>query len=182
MKTIAAVVVALAVTGCASTATKNAQEKTRHVDQAFAQVVEVYDADNRNIRSICSDLRNDQASQAVCSHLQDFDIAKAVVMRVNRFITWQIPVPKERHVQKNSILEFAPAKKMASFIRIAAVEANDSCKWDGPLTYQFANSAVGTATGLVGGMLIVPAVVLGSDEATAGGVVCNGWTYKSLLN
>lgn len=182
MKTIYAALVALSVTGCASTATKNALQNTEIVEQAYGQVVEIEDADNRQMRSLCLDLSNDPASQAVCVNLKSYDVAKVVIMRVNRYITWLVPAPKSQNVQKNSFLEFAPTKKMASFVRIAAPGASESCKWEGPLTYQFSNSAAGTVTGFVGGMLIVPAVVgLGSDTALEGGVICDGWTYKSLL-
>lgn len=182
MRIISAVAIAMVVSGCASTATRSAAENTAHVGQAYGQVVDVYEADNGKIRSICTSIKDDQASQAICSHLKDFEIAKAVVLRVNRFITSQVPVPKNLGVQKGSFLEFSPAKNMASFVRIAAPTATSSCKWEGPTTYDFENSATGAVAGFAAGMLIVPAVVgLGSDDALSGGVICDGWTYKSLL-
>lgn len=181
MKWFVAVAVAVVLAGCASTKTRLAVEQTEGVGQAYGQVVDVYDADNRNVRSLCKAPSEDQAFKHICGHLQDYDVAKVVIMRVNRFITWQVPVAKSERVARDSFLEFSPVRKMASFRRVVAKAPTETCKWEGPVTYQLANSATGAAAGLVGGMLLVPSAVLASDDALAGGVVCEGWSYKSLI-
>ncbi|HJV84542.1 MAG TPA: hypothetical protein VJ698_03635 [Noviherbaspirillum sp.] len=182
MKSLIALLAAALTTGCASTATKNALGEFTRVDKAYAQVVDVFDADRYIVRSRCAELKDHKPSQEVCAHLQDFDMARTAVLRLNRFILSTVAVPKTEKVKEGDIIEVDPSRQLAGFKRIATHEPSETCKWDGPITWKGENSLPATMAGFFAGMLVIPTVVLlSSDDILAGGVVCEGWSYKSLV-
>ncbi|HYD61521.1 MAG TPA: hypothetical protein VEC35_14240 [Noviherbaspirillum sp.] len=182
IKSVASALVVVLLSGCASTASKNAMNEFSKVDKAYAQVVDVFDADRYIVRSRCAELKDDKPSQIVCANLNDYDVARIAILRLNRFILSAVAVPKSEKLKDDYIIEIAPSKNLGGFKRVAAKEPTDTCKWDGPTTWKGENSLPATMAGFFAGMLIVPAfVVLGSDDVFAGGVVCEGWTYKSLV-
>lgn len=182
-KIMLSALVLMTLMGCASTATKNAINKFSVIEHAYAQVVEVYDADRSSVRSVCTNLREHKESQKVCANLKDYNIAKSTVLRLNRWVTILVAVPKGIQVEEDYFLEINPSGQLASFKRVASRGATENCRWDGPIQYKTEDGAAGRVVGFVGGMLIVPAIIgLGSDEALSGGVICNGWTYKSLIH
>ncbi len=182
MKSLIALLAVTLTTGCASTATKNALGEFNHVDRAYAQVVDVFDADRYIVRSRCAELKDHKPSQEVCAHLKDYDIARTAILRLNRFILSAVAVPKTEKVKEDSIIEVDPSRQLAGFKRIAAPEPTDTCKWDGPSTWKGENSLPAVMGGFFAGMLIIPSVVLlSSDDILSGGVICEGWSYKSLI-
>lgn len=182
MKSLITLLAAFLTAGCASTATKNAMDEFNRVDKAFAQVVDVFDADRYIVRSRCAELKDHRPSADVCSHLQDYDIARIAILRLNRFILSAVVVPKSEKVKEDSIIEVDPSRQLAGFKRIAAREPTDTCKWDGPSTWKGENSLPAAMGGFLAGMLIVPGMVLlSSDDLLSGGVICEGWNYKSLI-
>lgn len=170
----------LTLSGCVSTATRQAFDKVKNSDRAYGQVVEVKEANTSAIRNSLCKSPAEPSTKEICQHLDQYNVVKLVVMRVNRFITSQILVPKSEQAGENNFIEYSPAEKVLSFRRVVTRTATDTCKWEGPVTYQFANSGTGAAVGFAAGMLVAPTAVITSD-ALAGGVICEGWSYKSLI-
>lgn len=182
MKCLSIACIAVLLTGCASTASKNAVEEFSRAGTAYAQVVEVADADRYSIRSRCAEMKGDEAMRPICANLGMYDVARTVILRLNRWILNDILVPKSEQIKDEYIVQVDPSQKLAGFRRIAAKVPNETCRWDGPISWKTENSLPAAVGGFFAGMLIVPAVVvLSSDDLLAGGVVCEGWSYRSLV-
>ncbi|HYD62096.1 MAG TPA: hypothetical protein VEC35_17155 [Noviherbaspirillum sp.] len=171
------VVAAIALSGCASTITKNAVREVDAADIAYGRVFKVSDADTSENRAVCTKYQNHPPSVSVCQHLHDYDVAIAYVMHLGRFIQYGVPVPKADYVKKGYFVEFSPSSHLASYRRIAAREDMDTCKWVG-VSPDFLNGRAGILTGFVAGMLIIPGAVMLASDWQDGGVECEGWSYK----
>lgn len=73
-----------------------------------------------------------------------------------------------------------------NFVRVAATTETDSCRWDGEdiaEIYSHDNGSGAAVKGVVSGLLILPAVgYFATNSSRDGGVICEGWSYKSLLS
>lgn len=167
------------LSGCASTLAKNGVQEALQADKVYGRVSKMFDADTSENRKSCEQYKDHSPSVQVCSRLQDYEIANAYIMHLDRLIRYGVPVPRTAGVKQGYILEFNPGDHMASFRRIAATEDTNTCRWVG-VTPEFLNGRGGMLTGFVAGMLIIPGAVMLATDWADGGVECEGWSYKTL--
>ncbi len=170
------------LSGCASTATKNAVVNVTSSTSVYGLVTSVdtsgYDGFRKECKTIWKDVIE---SQSFCARLEEYDIARLHIMHVGRTIQAGALVPKAEKVRKGNIVEVNPTHGAGSFKRIAAREESEACRWVGGPKPENLNGRTGIALSFLAGMLIVPAVVvLTNDDLLSGGVECDGWTYKTL--
>jgi len=167
--------------GCASSTTKGSVRLINNMDVAYGRVIKIYPLE-RIDSDLCANKGSENArSAAICANRDAYEKARIAFMHVDtRLIEGTVAVPKSDAVKEKYILEIKPTLGIGSYQRIAARTETDACRWDGP-TPEFLNGGTGIVTGFVAGMLIVPGVIMLSTDALLGGVECEGWSYKAVV-
>lgn len=172
---------AVLLSGCASSTTKESARLINHMDVAYGRVMKMYPIESVDI-ALCKTRGNENAKSAsVCANLGDYEKAKVAFLHVDtRFIEGTMAVPKQDKVKEQYILELRPPMGIGNYERIASKGDTVTCHWVGP-TPEFLNGGAGIATGFLAGVLIVPGVVALTTDVLTGGVECNGWSYKKVI-
>lgn len=175
----AAVSICALITGCASSNAKYAVSTIQTLSVAYGDVMSIKPANTSDSKSLCSKGPNPKYD-AACANLDRYVVARLVYLHSSRLIEQSFFAPAEWNLKEHSIVEVNPA---GSFIatRMAASEQRQGCSWTGHSLEDLTGGA-GMVKGFAMGMLIVPGVVVLADESIhQGGVECDGWSYKSLL-
>jgi hypothetical protein len=176
-QTLAGLLCAIALAGCASTTYKKAEVEFRDSNVAYGAVVAVKPLD------VAGQCEKGRVPAAVCSQPADFEQANVAVLHSSRMIAGWVFVPKAWHVQYGAIVKLDP-KHTTVATELAADKPRRGCTWTGydldKLTGKNKLALVGTvATGL----LILPPLVTAMDDSFhEGGVECDGWTFRKLLH
>lgn len=167
------------LSGCASSNVKHAIDTVALHTVAYGDVLSVKTANNSDNKSLCANGPNPKYD-AACADLNKYVQARLVYLHSSRLVEQSFFVPTEWNVKEHSIVQVNPA---GSFIatRLAALEQRKGCQWTGH-SLDDLTGGVGMVKGFAMGALIIPgAVVLADETIHQGGVECDGWTYKSLL-
>jgi len=172
--------VAVALSGCASTAVKNAASALGQRDLAYGSILVTKPMDMEVMKSSCAKQSN-PAWDDVCHNLAGYEQAQLAILHSSRIVTSWVVIPLDWHAQQYAVVQVNP-KRAAIGTKLAAAKPQEGCQWTGfPLEHL--NSRTGMAAGFAMGMLIVPAVAVAADDhILEGGVECEGWSYKSLLS
>lgn len=179
---LATVSITTALAGCASSATKASVALVNESSVMYGRVTKVVQLDMEDIAKECKKADNDSPAAAkICSHTADYELARLTYMHVHSHdIRGVVVVPKADRVAERYILQVTPSAGLGRYVRIAAKEDSNTCKWLGP-TPEFSNGSAGVAVGFLAGLLIVPGVVAISTDAMSAGVECDGWSYKTIV-
>lgn len=167
------------LTGCASSNVKHAISTVDASTVAYGDVMSIKSASSSESRSLCAKGANPKYD-AACADLDRYVVARIAYLHSSRLIEQSFFVPAAWNAKEHSIVEVNPA---GSFIatRLAAVEQRKGCQWTG-YSLEDLTGGAGMVKGFAMGLLIVPTVVVAADETIhQGGVECDGWSYKSLL-
>jgi len=181
MKKLSGAIIAIAtlLTGCASQNVKHAVTTFDQSDLAYGAVLKTKPLDIPTMEAGCKKRPND-AWDSVCNDLTSYEQVQLAVLHSSRLVTAWIVTPTAWKVQPLSIIQLNP-KRAAIGTRLVAVQPRQDCQWTGR-SLDDLTSGTGMVKGFVAGMLIVPAVAVALDDTILeGGVECEGWSYKSLL-
>lgn len=168
------------LTGCASSNVKYAISTVEASTIAYGDVTSLKSANSSDSRSLCAKGANPKYD-AACADLDRYVVARIAYLHSSRLVEQSFFAPAAWNLKEHSIVEVNPA---GSFIatRLAAAEQRKGCQWTG-YSLQELTGGAGMVKGFAMGLLIVPTVVVAADETIhQGGVECDGWSYKSLLN
>jgi hypothetical protein len=177
----AAYLLSALLTGCASSTTKASANLINNMDVAYGRVMKIYPIEGVD-SELCAKKGNENPkSAAICKNLGAYEKAKVAFLHVDtRFIEGTIAVPKQDAIKEQYILELKPALGIGNYERIASRTDTDLCHWTGP-TPEFLNGGSGMAAGFLAGVLIVPGLVMLTTDVMVGGVECDGWSYKAVI-
>lgn len=168
------------LTGCASNRVKHATSAVQTAPVAYGTITHIRSANTSYNKALCEKADRPAGSGAACANLEDYNEARLVYLHSSRVIYQWFFVPKGWNAEQNSILEVNPANSVTA-TRLAAQKPHKGCEWTGYSLHDL-TSGTGMVKGFALGMLIVPAVVIAADETIhQGGVECDGWSYKVLL-
>lgn len=184
MKRIKSTVLATAsfcamLAGCASSNVNHAVSTVQTLSVAYGDVVSIKPANSSDSKALCAKGPSPKYD-AACANLNAYVVARLAYLHSSRLVEQSFFAPADWNLKEHSIVEVNPA---GSFIatRMAAAEQRQGCAWTGHSLEEL-TGGIGVAKGFAMGLLIVPAIAVAADETIhQGGVECDGWSYKSLL-
>lgn len=167
------------LTSCASSRVKHAISAVQTAPVAYGTITHIRSANTSNNKAQCAKADRPASSEAACANLENYNEARLVYLHSSRLVYQWFFVPNVWKAEQNSILEVNPAGSTAT--RLATQAPRKGCEWTGH-SLDDLTSGAGMVKGFALGMLIVPAIVIATDETIhQGGVECDGWSYKILL-
>lgn len=177
--TLAALLCAVAFTGCTSTTVRKAEAEFRDSHLAYGAVVTVKPVDTA---SFCA--RNLHESFApVCGNPAGYDQARVAVLNSTRMVSGWVFVPRDWKVQYGAILKLDPYRSVVA-TELAAAQQRHGCEWKGyELDKLTGKDRLAIAGSAASGLLILPALAIAADDSLhEGGVECDGWSFRKLLH
>lgn len=180
MKIFIGSIIVMMLTGCAFNEKQRALSAIDTADLVYGKVIKIGEGDTEAIRTICAPLKPESDSAKVCANLQGYKLAKSAVFNSGRLFTFGVMVPKAEALKEGDLIEFSPSRRLAGFQRVMPRVAGE-CEWIGAST-ELIIGPFNYSKAFVSEALMVPqAIVMADDNAFEGGVECNGWSYKTLL-
>jgi hypothetical protein len=178
---VGVLLISIFAVGCALQAMKNAVTTIRSSDIAYGAVVDIKPGDSKQTEKNCASNNNSARWASFCANRSAYNQVKIAYFHSTRLVSTVIAIPADWKVEKGSIIQTAPRTSSIA-TRLAATSQHDGCRWTGfPLDNL--NSGTGIAEGFVAGLLIIPTIAITVDDSIMeGGVECDGWSYKTLLN
>lgn len=149
------------LSGCISTpsVSREAEEQLRIVGTGYGVVVGVRSAFDKDFEKLCNDGKGHKDFLDQCPNLKKLNAVTANVAATSgkSFLKVFLLISNEQDVRVKDIVQFK-FSDLNGFIRVASRGERADCKWNGnsPLTMGF--------------------------PGMAGGIECDGWSYKSILH
>lgn len=177
--TLAALLCAVALTGCTSATVRKAETEFRESRLAYGAVVAVKPVDTA---SYCVKAPHESFAP-VCGNPASYHQARVAVLNSTRLVSGWVFVPKDWNVQYGAIVKLDPYRTVVA-TELAAAQQRRGCEWKGyELDKLTGKDRVGIAEGAASGLLILPALVVAADDSFhEGGVECDGWSFRKLLH
>lgn len=193
-KTLAFIAISIAlfsIGGCASVNQKTVQEKADNFEKKLKSLGILYAQVNKvALIKDASNCDNGVLSKQTKSAFCGGPIQRAYVSihtgdgRIQAFFE---SIPADTVVKSGSIVVLDMNRPLAQhFIRVAAIDETQSCRWDGTANEALSSSAekFATFTATFGAIVLAPITAVGYyaySRSNEGGVVCEGWSYKDAF-